>query len=140
MEEEQAAVPAEGQPTAVPVEAAAPAQAVALSANQDGPAFLAAFGDQGGVWFAQGKSFTECQTLFANGVKAERDRLAQENQQLRTQLAASRGEREPVSFNGADEIANTTSNEPTVKQRQALGSSLAKFAANIKFQKPGIKK
>ena len=140
--------PAEAQPAVEaaateeqPAPAAAPVEVVKLGASGlDGQAFLTAFGDQGGVWFAQGKSFAECQTLFANGVKAERDRLAQENQQLRTQLAATRGEREPVSFNGADEIANTTSNEPTVKQRQALGSSLAKFAANIKFQKPAIKK
>jgi hypothetical protein len=42
-EPEQAESLAEGQPAAVPVEAAA------LSATQDGPSFLAAFGDQGGV-------------------------------------------------------------------------------------------
>ncbi len=124
----------------VPAPAAAPVEVVKLSANDlDGQAFLSAFGDQGGVWFAQGKQFAECQTLFANGVKAERDRLAQENQQLRTQLSATRGEREPVSF-GGDAEGVTSTNEPTVKQRQSLGPSLAKFAANINFQKPIIKK
>lgn len=138
--------PAEAKPAVeagateeVPAPAAAPVEVVKLGANDlDGQAFLTAFGDQGGVWFAQGKQFAECQTLFANGVKAERDRLAQENQQLRTQLSATRGERDPVSFTGEPEGA--TSNEPTVKQKQALGSSLAKFAANITFQKPTIKK
>lgn len=121
--EEQAAIPAEGQPAAAPVEAAAP------SAAQDGPAFLAAFGDQGGVWFAQGKKFTECQVLFNQQIQADRERLAKENEQLRTQLSAVRGEREPVSFGGEADLAPT--NEPTAKQKAALGSGLAKFAANI---------
>jgi len=133
--EAQSAVEAaatEGQP-ATP--AAAPVEAAALSATRDGSAFLTAFGDKGGVWFAQGKSFAECQTMFANEIKADRDRLAEENEQLRTQLTATRGEHDPVSF-GGDAERLTTSNEPTVKQKQGLGSGLAKFAANINFQKP----
>ena len=123
--DEQAATPAEGQPppTAAPVEAAA------QTAIQDGPAFLAAFGDQGGVWFAQGKKFTECQVLFQQQLQADRERLSKENEQLRTQLAAVRGEREPVSFGGDADIA--VLNEPTAKQKAALGSGLAKFAASI---------
>lgn len=129
VEEVQAAAPAEGQPTP----AAAPVEAAALSANQDGPAFLAAFGDQGGVWFAQGKKFTECQVLFNQQIQADRERLAKENEQLRTQLSAIRGEREPVSFGGDAEIA--VMNEPTAKQKAALGSGLAKFAANITLPK-----
>lgn len=129
-EEPQAAVtPAEGQPAP----AAAPVEAAALSANQDGPAFLAAFGDQGGVWFAQGKSFAQCQTLFQQQLQADRERLTKENEQLRTQLSAIRGEREPVSFGGDADIA--VLNEPTAKQKAALGSGLARFAANIHLPK-----
>jgi hypothetical protein len=128
-EQEQAAKPAEEQPTP----AAVPVEAAALSANQDGPAFLAAFGDQGGVWFAQGKSFAQCQALFHQQIVADRDRLAKENEQLRTQLAASRGEREPVSFGVDAEV--TAMNEPTAKQKAALGSGLARFAANIHLPK-----
>jgi hypothetical protein len=128
-----ASLPAEGQPAAAPVEAAAPAIAAALSANQDGPSFLAAFGDQGGVWFAQGKSFAECQTLFQQQIVGDRERLAKENEQLRSQLSASRGEREPVSFGGDADIA--VMNEPTAKQKAALGSGLARFAANITLPK-----
>ncbi len=132
-EEEQAAVPAEGQPTP----ATAPVEAAAMSANQDGPAFLAAFGDQGGVWFAQGKKFTECQVLFNQQVQADRDRLTKENEQLRAQLSAARGEREPVSFGGDADL--TLRNEPTAKQQAALGSGLAKFAANITLPKTKTK-
>lgn len=115
-----------------PAPAAAPVEVVKLDANDlDGQAFLTAFGDQGGVWFAQGKQFAECQVLFAQQAKVERDRLAAEVTQLRTQLAATRGEREPVSFGGDAETI--VANEPTAKQKAALGSGLAKFAANIKF-------
>lgn len=126
-EQAQSETPVEGQPTP----AAAPVEAAALSANQDGPAFLAAFGDQGGVWFAQGKKFTECQVLFNQQIQADRERLAKENEQLRTQLSAIRGEREPVSFGGDADIA--VMNEPTANQKAALGSGLAKFAANIRL-------
>jgi hypothetical protein len=128
-EQEQAAKPAEEQPTP----AAVPVEAGAQSAAQDGTAFLAAFGDQGGVWFAQGKSFAQCQTLFHQQLQADRERLTKENEQLRTQLAASRGEREPVSFGGDADVA--VMNEPTAKQKAALGSGLARFAANITLPK-----
>jgi hypothetical protein len=130
VEVEQAA---EGQPTP----AAAPVEAAGLSANQDGPAFLAAFGDQGGVWFAQGKTFSECQVLFNQQIQADRERLAKENEQLRTQLSAIRGEREPVSFGGDADMA--VMNEPTAKQKAALGSGLARFAANIHLPKSKTK-
>jgi hypothetical protein len=126
-EQVQANSPAEGQPVAAPVEAGA------QSATQDGPSFLAAFGDQGGVWFAQGKSFAQCQVLFNQQIQADRERLTKENEQLRTQLSAIRGEREPVSFGGEADIA--VLNEPTAKQKAALGSGLARFAANITLPK-----
>jgi len=115
--------------------AAAPVEAVVLSVTEDdlnGQKFLTTFGDQGGVWFAQGKKFAECQALFSKQQKDDVDRLTRENEQLRTQLAASRGEREPVSFGGDTEVA-VTGNEPSAKQKAALGSGLAKFAANVKF-------
>ena len=127
-EQEQAGTPTEVQPPA----GAAPVE-VAPSAAQNGPAFLSAFGDQGGVWFAQGKTFAECQTLFQQQLQTDRERLTKENEQLRTQLAAVRGEREPVSFGGEADIA--VLNEPTAKQKAALGSGLAKFAANITLPK-----
>jgi hypothetical protein len=127
--EEQTVIPAEGQPAP----GAAPVEAAALSAAPDGPAFLTAFGDQGGVWFAQGKSFTQCQALFQQQLQADRERLTRENEQLRTQLSAIRGEREPVSFGGDADVAVMI--EPTAKQKAALGSGLAKFAANITLPK-----
>jgi hypothetical protein len=38
--------------------------------------------------------------LFQQQIQADRERLTRENEQLRTQLSAVRGEREPVSFGG----------------------------------------
>jgi hypothetical protein len=115
--------------------AAAPVEVVKLGANDlDGQAFLTAFGDQGGVWFAQGKKFAECQVLFAQQLAADRERLTKENQELRTQLSAIRGEREPVSFGGDAEV---TTVEPTTKQMAALGPGLARFAANLRFARTG---
>ena len=35
--------------------------------------FLNAFGEKGGVWFAQGKTFEEAQTLHFSAVVTERD-------------------------------------------------------------------
>lgn len=42
----------------------------------EGQRFLAAFGDRGGVWFAQGKSFDEARQLYIAELRAERDELA----------------------------------------------------------------
>jgi hypothetical protein len=126
---EEPAVP----PNSEQVNAAAAASPDAQP-NQSGTAFLAAFGDQGGVWFAQGKSFGECQTLFQQQLVADRERLTKENEQLRTQLSALRGEREPVSFGGEADLAPAI--EPTAKQKAALGGGLARFAATIALPRP----
>lgn len=67
--------------------------AVEMSAPSEGQRFLDAFGDKGGVWFAQGKTFAEAQELFTADLIAERD-------ELRSRLDAiqSDGEVEPVKF------------------------------------------
>lgn len=67
-----------------------------LSTRTEGERFLEAFGDQGGVWFAQGKTFNECQELFTSSLKDE-------NEKLRKQLASlSHGEDEPVEFSAEE--------------------------------------
>lgn len=80
-------------PEAETVEATEP-EASQLS---EGLRFLDAFGDQGGVWFAQGKTFAEATKLFV-------DKLKTENAELRQRLSAQQsfGEAEPVKFSSAD--------------------------------------
>ncbi len=107
---------------------AAPVEATAMS---DGMKFLNAFGDQGGVWFAQGKTFEEAQALHFAEVVTQRDRLAKENEELKVKLTASRGEKSPLSFS-PDPLDQA---KPPLKNTGNLSSGLAKFAANINFKK-----
>jgi hypothetical protein len=64
----------------------------------DGPRFLECFGDRGGVWFAEGKTFSEAQQLYV----AE---LLEENKSLKQKLSAScvDGEETAVGFQSADD-------------------------------------
>lgn len=78
------------------VEAAAQPAATNEAAQHKAPGgldYLERFGDRGGVWFAQGKSWAECLEL-------ERDQMAAEIEQLRAELSAlkAEGERSPVNF------------------------------------------
>jgi len=66
----------------------------------DGQRFLDAFGEQGGVWFAEGKSFDDARELYVRSLEQEAVVLRAENDRLKTDLAA--GEDEPLSFNDAD--------------------------------------
>lgn len=89
-----------------------------------GKKFLNAFGAKGGVWFAEGKTFEEAQTQFTAELKADNERLTSENAELKTKLAASRGERTPVSFQQDGDAASSKS--------PALGK-LTAFANSIKL-------
>lgn len=72
---------------------------VAVEAVALGQRFLDAFGDQGGVWFAQGKTFEEAQALFT---KALQQRVAELESKL--SAAQSLGEAEPVKFSEAKAV------------------------------------
>lgn len=69
------------------------AAATELTGRSEGQRFLEAFGDQGGVWFAQGKTFGEATDLYIASLKSE-------NESLKQRLSARRGdgESEPVEF------------------------------------------
>jgi len=69
------------------------AAATELTGRSEGQRFLEAFGDQGGVWFAQGKTFSEATDLYVAALKSE-------NESLKQRLSARRGEgeSEPVEF------------------------------------------
>jgi hypothetical protein len=88
------------QAEAVEAPPAADANAEQLS---EGMRFLDSFGDRGGVWFAQGKSFAESQQLFIHELQQERD-------QLKAKLSALEGlgEETPVKFSTADKPKKTS--------------------------------
>lgn len=94
---------------------------------ETGADYLAAFGDQGGVWFAQGKTFAEAQLLHTAALLASVERLTAENTALTAKLAAPpRGEETPVSFSGEAE-------KKTVADDKfgGLTPNLARFAASL---------
>jgi hypothetical protein len=90
---------------------AAPAAAVELSASPEakvapatveapkpGAQFLADFGTQGAVWFAEGKSYDESRSLFAASIKAENDELKKQVAELSAKLADSKIGNPAASF------------------------------------------
>lgn len=68
-----------------------------------GQAFLDAFGDKGGVWFAQGKSFDEANRLFMADILTENEELKQ-----RLSAATATGETEPIEFDAEEHAKNKT--------------------------------
>ncbi len=64
-----------------------------------GQRFLDAFGEKGGVWFAQGKSFEEAQDLYVKDLKSRNETLATRVREMEARLGAlaDRGSPSPVS-------------------------------------------
>lgn len=105
---------------------AEPAPAPAAS---EGEKFLQAFGDKGGVWFAQGKTFADAQTLFTSELRTENDALKKENKELRAKLATQRGEPKPVTFQ-----AEATEEQAIAAQFSTkIGPNLGRFAAGLRI-------
>ena len=68
----------------------------------EGQRFLDAFGERGGVWFAQGKSFAEATELHAQSQAETISKLTAEVEELQKKLDAKQtGEDEPVEFSEA---------------------------------------
>jgi len=87
---ELAAVEAEQpQPEATP--------AAAIAMTRTGQEYLDRFGDQGGVWFAQGKPWDDCVLLHEQSM---RDRIANLEAKL-SAYESQMGESEPVTFQSA---------------------------------------
>jgi len=90
--------------------------------KRDGARFTAAFGQQGAVWFAEGKSFAEAERLFGQQKGAE---IAD----LSARIAESKRE--------IDQLNNRLAAH---EYRNSLGDTgLARFVAGIKFAEPGAK-
>ncbi|WP_254512861.1 hypothetical protein [Anatilimnocola floriformis] len=88
--------------------------------------FVTAFGPQGGVWFSEGKTFAQAQTLFTTGLQQENATLKKKVSSQETALSALRGEETPVSGGEA---------KPAAKQMNGLSDGQSKFAATIKLPK-----
>lgn len=121
------AAPAEGKTETTPAstgeqtQASAPAGGTQL--KSDGQKFLTAFGEKGGVWFAQGKTFEEATHLHIEAITAE-------NKELKTKLAAvNRGEHEPLTSTAE----SGKKDERSQKFENRLGKNMGRLAAGIKL-------
>jgi hypothetical protein len=104
-EVEAVEVPAENDTTAEVAEVVAAVETEEVAVEEtatgltpSGPEFLEAFGERGGVWFAQGKSWEEAQQLHHQSLT---DRIAELEGKL--SALASQGEGSPVSFSSVEE-------------------------------------
>ena len=109
--------------------------------RKEGKRFIAAFGRQGAVWFAQGQSFAEAQALHSQAQAKEIKRLKSEVADLNKRLNRKlRGEADPVSRSPdpAEAADRKKAAKDPNKLSQKLGSeALARFAAGLKL--PGAK-
>lgn len=99
-----------------------------------GQKFLDAFGDRGGRWFAEGKSFEECEGLF-------RAELLSENKSIRAELAELKSA--VVELRGANPVSQLPAGDKATPEQnsnlQNLGPKLGKFANGIAGKMPGAK-
>jgi hypothetical protein len=116
-----------------PEEAKPDGQTKSQSATDAGRAeckrFIAAFGQQGGVWYAEGLSFEDAQVKHASELKAE-------NESLKKRLAAAgdaAGEAEPLAF----QPAKGSQAAKAAGLAGKLGENLGRMAAGIKIRGKG---
>jgi len=104
-------------------------QATASEARLECGRFIAAFGSQGGQWYAEGLSFEQAQEKHTASLRAE-------NEALRTRLAAageSLGETEPLSFQPEGAKGAATGGKKCGKFTNKLSPCLSRFAEGIKL-------
>lgn len=94
-----------------------------------GQQFLTEFGDQGGVWFAQGLTIEQARAKFTATLKAELDASRKEVSELKTKLSKFRGEPSPLSF--SESGSGDEPPKPSADLENAIGAGAAKFAATI---------
>ena len=92
--------------------------------------FTDAFGPQGALWFADGKTFEGCLALEADRLKADREVLADKLAAAEAARALDRGSPTPVSFTPAEGVGG---GRPGLASK--IGTNLARVAAGIVFAK-----
>lgn len=120
--------PTEPQPAETPAEAPVEEEPE-LSV---GAKFLAAFGNQGGVWFAQGKRFEEATQLHIAALTDKVTAQQSEIESFQKQLKALRGEATPVDFSAEHSVEQ----EALAAKVNVVGSlGLAAYAASLNVGK-----
>lgn len=99
--------------------------------NGDGPKFLSAFGDIGGKWFAEGKTFAQAQELYIEGLKEQVKNLSAERDKLKADIELLKGATTLVPFQAAE--PDKTNQTPKANVASGLSEGQQKFAAAIKM-------
>jgi hypothetical protein len=94
--------PVEEKPVETPADAA-------QQSNAPGRKYLNAFGQQGAVWFVEGKQFDDCVALFAKQQADTIAKLQADNEDLQKRLAGAKaaGETDPVHFQSGEKNEKT---------------------------------
>jgi hypothetical protein len=126
----EAPAPAVDKPAEAPAAETKPADKPAET-QHSGKDFLTAFGDKGGVWFAEGKTFAEAQTLYLASMRTELAARDERIAALEKRVGFNRGEETGLSHGAG---GDKPSDAEQKKMIQRVGSAgLARFAAGIKF-------
>ena len=101
----------------------------------EGKRFLEAFGDKGGLWFAQGLSFEDSQAKFTAELRTENETLRKQlsGKQLAAGGDAQFGEAKPLSFEPAEQPGAPAAKVTALQQR--FGKNLGSFMAAINIPK-----
>ncbi len=86
-------------PAPAPANPAPAAASEETKPKNEGQKFLDAFGDKGGVWYAQGKTFDEARDLYVADLKAENKALTEQVADLQKKVDAAK------AATGSDESA-----------------------------------
>ncbi len=103
------------------------------SDGTSGPAFIKAYGPDGGVWFAEGKSFQEAGTLYIAKLEGRVEGL----EKKLTAVVEGLGDDDAIKFDddGAESDPNADHEKKVAGLAMKIGHRLARFAAGIKIPK-----
>lgn len=111
----------------------APAEvAEAAALNQStGKRFVELFGNQGAIWFIDGKTEEECFALHTQQLAEQLHALKEENETLRNNVGVDRGEDAPLAFSNADVPQTELNNRIKNYKDKNMTDTAAFFAARF---------
>ena len=111
----------------------APAEvAEAAALNQStGKRFVELFGNQGAIWFIDGKTEKQCFALHTQQLAEQLHALKEENETLRNNVGVDRGEDAPLAFSNADVPQTELNNRIKNYKEKNMTDTAAFFAARF---------
>lgn len=102
----------------------------------DGQRFVELFGQQGAIWFIEGKTEAECFSLHVETLQAEVASLSEENQKLHALVdSAETGEEAPLAFsNGQAPVSPLQARAKELQSQGIQNENVAKMTAMIEKQ------